>query len=221
MGAWAPMGLGLAALARWRMRKVEDATGERAEPANEGRILWHAGAVIAWPTAAVLALVGLASRRWTRSGRDAAYILVGHFTAYVLVACGVVIFTAPSGGPPRGSEPPVAMLAMVLGLVAVGFGAAAVLMWRWASARTTRIEAMTPTGGPSPGAERWAIYAGSLMLWPVGFIAALIYDKPENVRVGTTAMKLSALHLVLLVVASLIGVAVFAAIMSARTAAPL
>lgn len=208
LGTWGAMAGASGWLATYRMRSVERATGGWAEPPNERRYLWYAGAAVAWPIAAALALVGLASRRWTRTGRDCALIMLGHFTLAVLGSIGVALAQEP----PQSDPFPMIVFACVM--VGGGALAAMIIVWKWAGARAHRLASEEPTGD-GPGAERFAVYLASLAAWPVGFIAAALYTKPENVRVGTTAMRLSLGVLVAVVAIVCVGLPVIAATLGA------
>lgn len=203
LGTWAALGGASGWLATYRMRSVERATGGWAEPPNERRYLWYAGAAVAWPIAATLALVGLASRRWTRTGRDCALIMLAHFTLALFGSLGVALAQDGPGDNPL----PLVIYACVM--VGAGALAAMIIAWKWAGARAHRLASEEPTGAP-PGAERFAVYLASLAAWPVGFIAAALYTRPENVRVGTTAMRLSLGVLVAVVATVCVGLPVIA-----------
>lgn len=84
VGCWGLLAVGLGFVAHARMRAVERTIGRPALPANETSLLWYAVSAIAWPFAFAFAIVGLAKRDWTRAGRNATFILLGHFTFFVL-----------------------------------------------------------------------------------------------------------------------------------------
>lgn len=205
LGIWAVVGGSAGWLAHRRMRSVERYLGVRAEPANESRYLWYAGAAHLWLAAAALALVGLSSGRWARSGRDATFIFLAHFT---FVTFGAIAIGPSAQGPlVRNMVPIITVACIVVGL---GFTAAIVLGFLWASARARRIEAL-PRMGPPPGAERFAIYIGSFLLWPIGMVAAGAYRQPQNVRVGATALRLSLTGMGIFVVVASVAIPILLA----------
>lgn len=116
----------------------------------------------------------------------------------------------------RGNDPmPMVLLACTM--VGVGAVAAAIFTWRFAGLRATRIETQPvdaalssdaterPTRARAPGLARYAIYLTSAILWPVGLVAAVLYSKPENVRVGAVALRISVAQLTVIALAVCIG----------------
>ncbi|MCB9596621.1 MAG: hypothetical protein H6719_28110 [Sandaracinaceae bacterium] len=195
------MAAGAGWLASWRTKKVEAELGRPALPQNETAMLLYAGASALWLSAAVLALVGMARREWTRAGRNCFFILLGHFG--LVTAMASLMPLSSSGGPPGP-------LPFVIGTCAVilfSFVGASAFLWRWGSLRVARIEKEPPTGDP-PGAERWAVYVGSILVGMLGLIAAIIYKEPQNVRVGVTALRISLMYLMVVVVAVCVGLPV-------------
>jgi hypothetical protein len=187
LGIWGALAGIAGAVAQWRTSRVERELGRPALPADEWPLLWYAGACVLWLSALVLALIGLSKREWTRAGRNSLFIFLAHITGVVFAA----LFSAALGD--DGAALPVPLIAVSCAIAGIGISAAAALGWVYAGARADRIEKDPPTGKP-PGAERFAIYAASLVLWPVGLVAAAAYSKPENVRVGATALRLSLLQ---------------------------
>lgn len=183
---------GAAWLAVWRTRRVEAALERPALPAGETELLFYAGASVLWLSAAVLALVGLAKREWTRAGRNCFFILLAHFGLVTVIA------TLGPVGEAMGTASPWPFVAAICALVFAGFGAACAFLWRWGSLRVARIEAGRPTGEP-PGVERWALYVGALLVGMIGFIAPFVYREPQNVRVGVTALRIGTVYLMLIV----------------------
>ncbi len=186
-------GLGAAGagwLAHWRTRKVEADLGRPALPEAETALLFYAGASVLWLSAAVLALVGMFKRDWTRAGRNCFYILLAHF--------GLVTALATLGpiGDAMHQRVPGPFIAAICGFVLLCFGAACAFLWRWGSLRVARIEALPPTGDP-PGAERYALYLASILVGMLGFIMPFVYREPQNVRVGVTALRVSMVYVML------------------------
>jgi len=184
VGCWGLMAVPLGFAAHARMRAVERADGRRAVPANETPLLWYAVSAIAWPFALGFAIVGLAKRDWARAGRDATIILLGHFTVYVVGSVLISVSTAEGGA----GLLPIVVLACVI--VAVGSFAASAFAWRWSGLRAERI-ARAPSEEAPMGPVRYAIYAGSFLLWPGGLIATAVMNAPHDVHVGKVAFRCS------------------------------
>jgi hypothetical protein len=197
VGMWALMAAGTGALAHTRMRRVEAALGRRALPTDERALLFYAGSSVVWLSALVLAAVGLFRRDWARLGRNCFFLFLGHMSLAVLAAIASMLSDAVGGAGPQ----PLPIVVTACVIVAASASAAVSFMFRWAALRATRIEASGPAEGDPPGAERWAIYVGSALFWPVGLVAALIYGKPENVRVGATALRIMLLHVLAIALA--------------------
>lgn len=204
LGTWGAIAALAAFLAHRRMAAVERELGRRALPADEWPYAWYAGASIVWLAALVLAIVGLARKDWARAGRNCALVFLGHMTLATLAATAMVVVDASSGA--RGS--PLPLVIMACAMVAAGAIAAAISTWLFAGARAARIEALpVAEGAKAPGLERWAIYLVSAIAWPVGLAAALVYGKPESVRVGANALRISVaqlLSIALLVCAAIV-----------------
>ena len=183
-----PAGLG-SFFAHRRTLAVERQLGTRALPPHEQHLLWYAGAASLWLVAAVLALVGLGSRRWTRMGRNAAYIFVVHITFLVIF----VVLLAPDADAPR-ERALLSIVTMACVMAGAGLTAAIVCTFIWAGARSERL-ARLPHTGPPPGPEQYAIYFVSLPFWPAGLIAAAVYNKPQNVQTGAMALRVSLVSL--------------------------
>ncbi len=197
LGSWGAIALGAGWLAHRRARNVERALGREALPPDELPLLFYAGASVVWVSALVLAVVGLVKRDWARLGRNCLYLFLGHMTLVTLAAMTQATLDSVNGrtGDPMG----VVLLACVI--VAGSAIASLVFFWRWAGARADRIAATADPSAEPPGAERFAVYAGSLLFWPVGLIAAVVYRAPESVRVGMNALRLTALHVVMIALA--------------------
>ncbi len=195
-GCWVVLAMPLGWAAHRRMRAVETADGARAVPANEWPYIWYAGSALVWLCAAVLAVLGLAQRKWARAGRNCTFIALAHFT---LLTVGVSLITAASpGGSPRSVASPVLVACLMVGAGAL---VAFVLILLFTLERARRISSQ-PVEGHGPNAlERWAVYLGTVFIWPVGLIAAAIYTKPENVRVGMNALRITAVTFVLVALA--------------------
>jgi hypothetical protein len=201
---WGGMAAGAGALAHWRMVRVERDLGTQALPAHEWPQLWYAIAAIAWPFAAVLAAVGLFRRAWARAGRNTFWILLAHFSVTTIGATVSMIFDAQHSGPGIG------VVFMACGMVLFGATLAMIMTWRFTSARADRIasepheaEAKEPST-----LERLAIYIGTVMAWPIGIAAAVVYSKPHNVRVGMGALRVTALVFTAISWAVCIGISV-------------
>lgn len=196
VGSWAAMAGGAGWLVERRVRRAEAELGRRALPSEERALLFYAAASTVWLVASVLAAYGLLARERARLGRSAYWILVAHFTLATLGACGIVV----TGD--EGPLPIVVMACLIVGgsaLMSFGFA------WRWSALRRARLEREEPTGERPPGLERWAIYAGALLAWPVGLVAGLLYAKPESAGVGTIAARLSMLQLLAIALAVCVG----------------
>lgn len=185
-------------LAHWRTRKVEAELGRPALPEGETALLFYAGASVVWLAAAVLALVGMAKREWTRAGRNCFFLLLGHFGLATLIAPLGPLGDAMHSRSPLPFVIGICAILVISGFVASGF------LWRWGSLRIARIEAEPPTGDP-PGLERWALYVGSVLVGMIGLVAALVYREPQNVRVGVTALRISTVYLLLIVTLVCVG----------------
>ena len=182
VGSWAAMAGGAGWLVERRVRKVEAELGRRAVPPEEHAALFYAGASTVWLAAMAMAAYGLLKREHARLGRNAYWILVAHFSLATLGACGIVV---------AGDESPLPIVVMACLIVAGSFCMALGFAWRWSGVRRDRIAAEPPTGLEPPGPERWAVWIGSAVAWPVGFVALLVFREAERVGVGTTAARLS------------------------------
>lgn len=205
LGIWGAIAAVAGLLAHRRMVSVERTLGARALPPDEWPYLWYAGASVVWLAALVLAIVGLANRRWARLGRNCTFLFLAHMTVATLAAMGSVFADASGGGDP--SLVPLVVMACVI--VAASALTAAAFVWRFAGARVARIEAL-PSEGAAPGLERWAVYAASALVWFVGIGAAAGYGKPENVRVGANALRISVVSLTSIALATCIALAALA-----------
>jgi hypothetical protein len=192
-------------LVHLRMRRVEAELGRPALPDPEVALLLYAGASVVWLSAAVIAAVGLFKREWTRAGRNSFFVLLAHFAILTAAAVGVTV------GAPLGAPAPVLLVGMACAIVLGSAVMASGFLWRWGSARIARLEARPPTGDP-PGIERWAIYAGALVIGMVGLFAPLLYKEPQNVRVGVTAMRIGVAHLMGIVVLVCVGLPILTAV---------
>lgn len=201
LGVWGAMAAVAGLLAHRRMVSAERALGSRAVPPDEWPYAWYAGASVVWLSALVLAIVGLANRRWARVGRTCAFLFLGHMTVATFAAMGAVLVDATGATGP--SPAPLVVMACVI--VMVSAVAMAVFLWQLAGARVARIEAL-PSEGAAPGLERWAVYAVSALAWPAGFAAAAVYGKPENVRVGANALRISLVVLTSIALATCVAV---------------
>ena len=207
IGMWGLMAAGSGALAHLRMRRVEAELGRPARPEGERALLFYAGASVVWLSALVLSGVGLFRRDWVRLGRNCFFVFLGHITLAVIAAIASMMFDAGQGAGPQ-VLPIVAMACLI---VAGSATAAVVFLFRWASLRAARIEASAPAVGEPPGAERWAIYVGSALLWPVGLVAGLVYREPQNVRVGANALRITLLNLLAIALGVCAGLPIFVA----------
>ena len=186
LGVWGGFAAAGAALAQWRVRRVEANLGRRAEPSEEAVQLFYAGASVVYLGAAILALVGLAKKDWARTGRNCLFFFIGHIT---LVIAGMPFVLAQSGREDAAAVVPILILACVI--VGLSLLVASYFAVRWSALRTRRIEALPATGTEPLGAVRYVIYFGSLAIWPVGLVCAAVLKEPENVRVGATSFRLS------------------------------
>lgn len=203
VGSWAAMAGGAGWLVERRLRGVEAQLGRRAVPSEENALLFYAGASTVWLAAMALAAFGLFSPERARLGRNAYWILVAHFSLATLGACGMVV---------TGSESVVPILVMACLIVGGSAVMALAFAWRWSGARRDRIEADGPGSEPGPGPERFALYAGALLMWPVGLIGAFVYAEPHNVRAGTVAARLSMLQCFGIALAVCVGLPILAAL---------
>lgn len=188
-----------------RTRTVERDLGRPALPDPEVALLLYAGASVVWLSAAAIAAVGLFKREWTRAGRNAFFVLLAHFAILTAAAVGVTV------GEPLGAPPAALMVGMACAIVLGSAVMASAFLWRFGTARIARIEREPPTGDP-PGAERFAIYAGSLLVGMIGLFVPLLYKEPQNVRVGITALRLALVHLMGIVVAVCVALPILAAL---------
>ena len=207
LGIWGAIAAVAGFLAHRRMVSVERTLGARALPPDEWPYLWYAGASVVWLAALVLALLGLANRPWARLGRNCTFLFLAHMTVATLAAMGSVVADASGEGGGAPSLAPLVVMACVI--VVASALAAAVFVWRFAGARVARIEAL-PAEGAAPGLERWAVYAASALVWFVGIGAAAFYGKPENVRVGANALRISVVALTTIALATCVALAALA-----------
>jgi hypothetical protein len=196
LGCWAVLAAPLAFAAHARMAKVEREDRKRALPANETPLILYGVAAIAWPMALGVAIVGLAKREWSRLGRNGAFILIGHFTVYVI---GSVFISANTASTPEDSL--LAIVGFAASIVAVGTLGASLFAWLWSGARAARI-ASAPATKEGMGALRFAIYAVSLFFWPAGIVCVAIMNEPHDAHVGKVAFRMSLLNLVLIALAT-------------------
>lgn len=202
LGVWGALAAGSGWLAHRRVRSVEGATGRPARPDGEGPLLWYAGAAVAWPFAAGLALVGLISRERARVGRNCFYLLLGHFTLATVGAIAIAVVRPDD----LGSTEIYGAVYFACGLVASGVLAAAGFGWIWAGRRARRIASEPPSGAPPEGWVRVLLYLGSAVFWPAGLVSAAVFTKPESAAVGATAFRVSLLHLVTVAIAVCVGI---------------
>jgi len=188
---WGVMALAVGGLGHLRMKRVEADLGHRAQPSPERMQLVYAGASVVWLSALVLAVVGLARRDWARMGRSCLFIFLGHIT--LLVVLVPMFMPSPSV---RQAASPLPMLILVCSVVAVSALISAVFAARWASIRARRLESEPATETQDVGGLRYVLYAVSLVFWPAGFGSALVFNKPENARVGFICFLLSLLNIV-------------------------
>ena len=181
---------------------MEDGRCTRSGPVAE---VTRRGALVRVQLAEPMALAafGLFSPERARLGRNAYWILVAHFSLATLGACGMVV---------TGSESVVPILVMACLIVGGSAVMALAFAWRWSGARRDRIEADGPGSEPGPGPERFALYAGALLMWPVGLIGAFVYAEPHNVRAGTVAARLSMLQCFGIALAVCVGLPILAAL---------
>jgi hypothetical protein len=189
MGMWLCAAAPVAYLAHRRMRRVERELGAPALPANEMPLLLRGVACFAWPAAAVVALVAWLTRSWARLARDVTLIFLAQITATVVSAIGMAI--AHANEPPRstaGELFPLVVVACVT--LAIGTLVATAFVWQWARRRAQRLR-LAPPRGPEPGPWRFAVYAASLLFWPLGVVLSVMLTAPENAHVGANALRCS------------------------------
>ena len=212
LGGWSVVAVVLGYLAHRRMTRVERELGSPAVPPFEQPLAWMAGAFVAWPFAAVLAVIALAKREWARLGRNLTFIFLGHMTAAVLAAMAAVLVNSPRAGAQTTLEElgPVVVAACVI--LAAGVLVAVVLAWVWLGRRSARIHLQAPRAGNGPGPWRFALYAASLLMWPVGIVCAVVYTQPHDVHVGANALRCSLVQIAIIALAVCIGlpIAMFA-----------
>jgi hypothetical protein len=136
---------------------------------------------------------------WARLGRNASLIFLLQITGCVLGAIGVGAWNAVN--PPRSTADELFPIVVVASAnLAAGVLLATPLVWAWAGRRADRLR-LAPARGEAPGLWRFAVYAASLLFWPVGVLLAVIFNAPENARVGANALRCSLLQLVGIAVA--------------------
>jgi len=206
--------LGAGWLAHLRSSRVEATLGARALPKDEMPLLLYAAASLVWLSAAVIAVVGLCTPKWARLGRNATWMFFAHLGVAVVgaAACVLVRDAHEAAGPSYLSEL-VPLLSAACAITALNALAAFAFLWVWVGRRGKRIErgvarsredasayrAPSPPAGAareeSPGAWRYALYAGSLLFWPLGIVGLVWLSSPSNARVGASAFRLSLAHL--------------------------
>jgi hypothetical protein len=203
MGVWLGMAAPVGYLAHRRMRRVEQELGAPALPENELPLLLRAIASIAWPVAAAVGLVAWNRRNWARLARDVTLIFLAQITGAVLSAMGVAIWHSPDPPASTAEEmfPLVIMACVTLG---VGVLIATPFIWLWAGRRARRLRQLPPAA-PPPGAARFALYAASLLFWPLGVFLAATYTAPENAQVGANAFRCSLAQMVFVALAVCVG----------------
>jgi hypothetical protein len=117
------------------------------------------------------------------------------------VTSTVVSFALLREQDPRHEVMRIAILACaMLGTSAI---TAAAMVWRWSDLRAVRIAAGAPqTMGAG---EKLALYAGALVLWPVGLVASFVLNKPHNVHAAKVALRISVASLVAITLAVCAG----------------
>jgi hypothetical protein len=201
------------------MERAETTMTGRAVPDNEAVLLWYCLASMVWLSAAIVAVVGLAKRRWARLGRNATWIFLAHMLVAVVasIACVVINQGRRSDMPPLEEALPLVVAACVI--ASANFLAAAAFAWAWAGRRRDRIErdgARRPdqdhayrgpgwppqsSGEYPPGLWRFALYAGSLLFWPAGVVAVIVLSKPKSAGIGASAFRCSLIHMMAIVMA--------------------
>jgi hypothetical protein len=209
MGMWLCLAAPVVYLAHRRMRRVERDLGAPALPANETPALLRAVACFAWPLASVVGLVAWTRRSWARLARDVTLIFLVQITGAVLSAIGATV--AQSIHPPRSTAEEMFPL-LVLACVNLGLGVliATTFLWVWAGQRARRLR-LPPARGPSPGPWRFAVYAASLLFWPLGIVLVVVFTAPENARVGAHAFRCSLVQIACIALAVSAGLPLLAA----------
>ncbi len=138
--------------------------------------------------------MGWVRRPWARLGRNATLVFLLQITGCVLGAIGVGTWNAVN--PPRSTADELFPIVVVASAnLATGVLLAMPLLWIWVGRRADRLS-LAPPRGEAPGLWRFAVYAASLVFWPLGVLLAVIFNAPENARVGANAFRCSLLQLV-------------------------
>ncbi|HJL14867.1 MAG TPA: hypothetical protein RMH99_04375 [Sandaracinaceae bacterium LLY-WYZ-13_1] len=214
LGMWVALAGGAGWLAQRRTRRVEQELGRRASPGREPAMLWYAGASVVWLSAAVLAAIGLARRERVRLGRDCLFILLGHFT---VVALASILGTGFEGS----RTEPLGPLLIAVAVLSASAIAAFAFAWVWSGLRRARLAGpprvdegpyRSPEEGDDPeppGAWRFLLYGLSLVMWPAGFVSALVFGKPHDAHVGMWALRASLVQLLAITLAVCAGLGAF------------
>jgi hypothetical protein len=151
-------------------------------------------AAFAIPVAFFVALVTVIHGPWSRLGRNATFVLIGHMTACILASSAAAIRSVFK--PPRSTlEELFPIVIAACALCAAGVVAGTVLFWIWAGRRATRLEKAPARGAERPGWWRFAVYAGCLLFWPAGIAMLFVWNAQENARVGANSFRCSLLNM--------------------------
>lgn len=212
--------------AHHRMARVEATARVRAVPKDETALLWYCLASLVWLSAAVVAVVGVSKREWARLGRNATWMFLAHMLVAVIAAFVCAVLSEGARSEPPSLSELVPLLTAACAIAGANCLVACALAWVWAGRRRDRIErdAGTHGGNPAhayrtpwadgsgeerrPGVWRFALYAGSLVFWPVGLVAVMVLSKPVNASVGAWAFRFSLVQIAMIAVAVCGGIPV-------------